>query len=318
MSFEEAYEEFLLLGTKHLKKQSLVTLQTNFNNHILKYFNNKKIKELSKNDILNWKSIIYDKNFSNSFNNTLFIEFNSFLNYCLDNNYIKSNYIKELGNFKRKIEYKKIDFYTLKEFNIFIKGVDNIIYKQFFTFMFFVGTRPGETMALKFSDLDNQYININHNLTTKGGRIIDTPKNYSSIRTIKLDKKLYKDLLKLKKLYNKTYNLVCYDYFIFGGLKPLAPTTIERKKIIACNKMNIRPITLHQFRHSHATMLLENNIMINEISRRLGHSKTSTTLDIYCHTNLLQEKRVIKTLNSLRLNFYVTLQTNFISLFKHF
>ena len=42
--------------------------------------------------------------------------------------------------------------------------------------------------------------------------------------------------------------------------------------------------------------------MINEISRRLGHSDVSITLNTYVHTNKEQEKRVINTLNSLRLN----------------
>ena len=72
---------------------------------------------------------------------------------------------------------------------------------------------------------------------------------------------------------------------------------IDRRKIKACKKANIRPITLHQFRHSHAIFLLQKGIMVNEVSKRLGHSKTSTTLDIYSHTDLTQEKRVFDTLN---------------------
>lgn len=47
---------------------------------------------------------------------------------------------------------------------------------------------------------------------------------------------------------------------------------------------------------------VENKMMINEISRRLGHSDVSITLNTYVHTNKEQEKRVINTLNSLRLN----------------
>lgn len=70
----------------------------------------------------------------------------------------------------------------------------------------------------------------------------------------------------------------------------------------ACSKANIRTITLHQFRHSHATLLVNEGIPINDVSKRLGHSKISTTLDIYVHCNLEQEKRVLSTLNSLRLN----------------
>ena len=41
----------------------------------------------------------------------------------------------------------------MKEFKKFIKCVDNNVYKQFFYLMYFTGTRPGEAVALKFSDL---------------------------------------------------------------------------------------------------------------------------------------------------------------------
>ena len=60
--------------------------------------------------------------------------------------------------------------------------------------------------------------------------------------------------------------------------------------------------------------------MINEVSRRLGHNDVSTTLNIYAHTNLEQEKRVLNTLNSSRNNIFITLYSNFkniIHLLKH-
>ena len=117
------------------------------------------------------------------------------------------------------------------------------------------------------------------------------------------------------------YNKSNFDYFIFGGIKPLAPTTINRYKVKACQKANLRPITLHQFRHSHATLLVNNNVLINEVSRRLGHSNVSITLNTYVHTDSGQEKRVYNTLNSLRFNFFNSITSifkNFISILKHF
>ena len=84
-----------------------------------------------------------------------------FLHYCCNCDYIQNNVASQVGSFKKKYESTKADFYTLKEFKQFIKNVDNEIYKQFFNLMFFTGTRPGEAMALKFSDLSNGYININ-------------------------------------------------------------------------------------------------------------------------------------------------------------
>jgi len=44
-------------------------------------------------------------------------------------------------------------------------------------------------------------------------------------------------------------------------------------------------ITLHGLRHSHATALIAAGVPINAVSERLGHSETSTTMNIYVHTS---------------------------------
>ena len=69
--------------------------------------------------------------------------------------------------------------------------------------MYFTGTRPGEAMALKFSDLYFNEISINKEISEhciNGSGVIDSTKSY---RTVFIDKKLKKDLLKLKKYYQK-------------------------------------------------------------------------------------------------------------------
>lgn len=320
MNFEEVYKEFLIYARNRHKKQGFITLQSNFNSRILPYFKEFNVEDITPKDVLNWQNQIYALNFKYGYTSKLFIYLKCFMQYCCDFYNLKDNPVSHVSNFRTDIEEIKHDFYTLDEFNIFIKCVDDMIYKQFFTLMFFTGLRPGEAMALKFSDLSDNYLSINKNLTTKGGRTLDSPKNRSSIRIIKIDNILKKDILKLKQYYEKKYNADVKDYFIFGGNNPLTPSTINRRKKEACLKANIRPIKLHEFRHSHATLLLQNGMLINEVSRRLGHSKVSTTLNVYTHTDLSQEKRVFNTLNSMRFNFFVTLQSNFkniISILKH-
>lgn len=309
MRFEEAYNEFKIYASKRHKKQSFVCLVYNFNANILSYFKDYDIFSINENDIYNWQDYILSKNFCNNHNKNLFGMLKSFFSYCHIKFNLNTDFMLEVLPFKLKIEKRKEDFYTLKEFNQFIKHVDNIVYKSFFELMFYTGTRPGEAMALKFSDLMDNYISINKTIDEHGKREIGTPKTNSSNRLIKIDFKLKNDLLKLRDFYSLKYNTRSFDYFIFGGIKPLSPTTINRYKLKACKLACIRPITLHQFRHSHATLLLNKGIPIHDISKRLGHSKVSTTLDVYTHS--LQEKRVINTLNSIRFNFFDRLVYNF-------
>ena len=311
MGFEEAYKNYLIYASKQHKKQSFDTLKYKFELRVLPFFKKYNIEDIKSNDILSWEDYISAFNFSNNYNSSLYYILSGFFEYCSLFYGFDKTIISKVGNFKKKYEENKKDFYNLKEFNLFIKNLNDSVYKQFFNLMFFTGTRPGEAMALKFSDIKDDYVFISKTMSEHGKREIDTPKTISSIRKIRIDKVLKNDLLSLKKYYEKVYNKSDFDYFVFGGIKPLSPSTINRRKIDACKKANLRSITLHQFRHSHATLLLHNGIIINEISRRLGHSNPSITLNIYTHTYLSQEKRVSATLNSLRFNLFNTLKYKF-------
>lgn len=315
-SFSVVYDEYLNFKKSELKEQSFISLKYNFEKYILPFFKNYYLESITKKTILEWKTYILNFNFSNNYNRTLFFDLSGFFEYCKINYDFDKLIISNVGNFKKKYEKDKHDFYTLQEFNEFIRYVKEQPYKEFFTFMFFTGTRPGEAMALSFNDISNDYVIIDKTISSHGERNIGTPKNYSSNRKIIIDKKLKKSLIALKNFYLEKYGTFDSDYFVFGGQKPLSPTSINRRKKKACEKAKIRCITLHQFRHSHATLLKDNGVNVVEVSKRLGHSNVSTTLNIYTHTDLIQEKRVQRTLNSIRFNIFTTLKYKFKSIIK--
>lgn len=294
MSFEEAYKNYKVYAEKRHKLQSFITIDQGFNKHILPYFVGKEINKLTKLDIIEWQNRILDMNFSNNFNSKLYFIFNSFIKYCVNCSYLKDNIVSQVGTFKRKIEIKNHTTYTLSQFLKFRFCLDDFVLKQFFNFMFFYGTRPSEAMALRFLDLKYNYVYIRHSIHRKGKRDLDTPKNQSSIRIIKINLLMLFRIWLLKKYYIKKFGSFSKDYFIFGGLKPLAPTTIDRHKEKAFKRANLPNITQHEFRHSYATRNIHKKIPIDIVSRSMGHSKVSTTLDIYLH----QEKNTINVFSS--------------------
>lgn len=303
-NFTKIYKEYIKYSELKLKPQSIKKYENRYKNNILPYFGNKKIKEIDENFYIKWQIEIEKKGYSYRYKKTLHYALVEYYNYLIKFKKVKKNIPKIVGNFKNKDDLKKtMDFFSYDDYKLFIKEADNEVYKILFEFLFFTGCRLGESLALKYNDLNKNNIRINKTITKEfinGERKITTPKTEKSNRIIKIDDKLEKNLLKLKKKYfneGKEEN-----YFIFGGIKPLAPTTVERYKNKYCDKANIKHIRLHDFRHSHATLLLYNKIPIQEISNRLGHANISTTLDIYSHLMPDKEKRVINTLNSIRLN----------------
>ncbi|MGN1342164.1 MAG: tyrosine-type recombinase/integrase [Bacilli bacterium] len=320
MSFEEAYKEFKIYAAKRHKKESFESLVRDFNCKILPYFKNTNIYDLTEKDILRWKDELLSFDYSKKYLSKLYYVFTIFMDYCCLYYDLENNIVRNVGNFKVQFKAKKSDFYTKEEFEQFICGFDNIVYKSFFILMFYTGCRPSEAMALKFYDVKDNYLSINKSIERRGNRDICTTKNVYSVRNVVLCKKVMKCILELKKYYIVKYGKFSNDYFIFGGVKPLSGTSIDRYKLKACEKSNIRPITQHQFRHSYATYLISSGIPINTVSKLLGHSSVDTTARIYVHQDLTQEKRVLNTLDSHTFSFD-SLVRNFkrkLSILKHF
>lgn len=283
MLFENAYEEYKIYAEKRHKKEGFYTLTHDFNNHVLPYFKGTYIGNLTRFDVIKWQNIILDKNYKNKYNAKLYYVFNVFVDYCVNCSYLSENVVKQVGSFKRKIEVSYHTVYSLRQFRKFRFYLKDFVLKQYFTMIFFFGTRPGETSAFRFIDKKGRYLHLVHNLHQKVDRELDTPKNQSSIRVIKLSYSMCIRIWLLKRFYIKKYGVFSNDYFIFGGKRPLSHTSIDRHKKIAYTLAKLPSITQHEFRHSYATRMLHKKVPIDFVSRSMGHSQVSTTLDIYVH-----------------------------------
>ncbi|MFW5498402.1 MULTISPECIES: tyrosine-type recombinase/integrase [unclassified Maridesulfovibrio] len=102
--------------------------------------------------------------------------------------------------------------------------------------------------------------------------------------------------LKILKEYSLLYQYALHDstsFFLNRDLKPLSDQSVRRiiKKYseIAGVTENITP---HMFRHTIATMLLENGVDIRNIQTLLGHSSLSVT-EIYTHVSLSSQRDIL-------------------------
>lgn len=315
MSFEKAYNEFLIYATRRHKKQYLDTINQIFNKHILPYFKGKDIKLLTCDDYLNWQDSILNYKFSNNYNSNIYHTLNSYLKFC-NLKYNTINYLAIIGPFPHKTEILKYNVYSVKQYKKFRKGLKNMIYRYFYDLLFYYGLRSGEAMALNFSDIKGNYLHINKNISRRGSREITSVKSDKSNRILKLDLKMKIKFLILKTYYCKKFG-ESIDYYIFGGINPLSPTSCNRYKHNACLNTGMFEIKNHEFRHSYATRMCKKKD-IKEVSDSLGHSSVSITYDIYVHkekrqfNNCLPSNNFFNTINQIFKKLLLSIITHFV------
>ena len=294
------YNDYIKLKQK---KQSYRKTVSKFKNHILPYFENYRLDSISARVYTSWQIELEKKGYSYKYLSSLHGAMVTILNYAIKFFGLKSNIAQQIGNFsKRNIKPSQIDFWTYEEYQKFINIVDDLVYKTFYETLYFTGMRQGEAIALKWRDIKNGYIDIYKTISKEkedGDYIINTPKTKSSIRKIRIDSNLINDLNKLKEYYK---NIIDFneDWYVFGGIKPITPTTIGRRKDEYCIKAGVKKIRIHDLRHSHASLLLSNGVPITVISKRLGHSTIQMTLNTYAHLIPEDEDKAINMLNSLK------------------
>jgi len=121
------------------------------------------------------------------------------------------------------------------------------------------------------------------------------PKTDESARKIVVVEEVYNTLMEYKNCQIENgFNPTAEDY-IFRTLKLDSvwhPDYLTKDWSRFVKDNSLKPITVHDIRHSHATYLLAIGIPLQDVARRLGHSEVSTTLKIYTHSNLIQDQKI--------------------------
>ncbi len=274
----------------------------------------KQIDKLSTQVLRNWKISMEERNLSLTTKRNVYTELRTMLNYAVRMEYIPKHQLAKVGNFKDTLFTKKeINFYTPEEFKKYIEIAkkqalqkqkkENNMYEWnfyvFFNIAYYTGLRKGEIHALRWNDIDNDYLSVKHSITQKLKNQCDVetqPKNKSSIRTLQIPIPLVKVLEEHKKRQSKLQNY-SENSKILGDGKCLRDSTIYQRNLLYSSIAGVKTIRIHDFRHSHASLLANMGINIQEIARRLGHTKVEMTWNTYSHLYPKEEEKAIAILN---------------------
>lgn len=209
------------------------------------------------------------------------------------------------------VQEKQADnFLTAEELNVFLNTAKSSLsitnYSLILT-LAYTGLRRGEALGLIWRNIDfeGKTLTVERTRDHKGVR---SPKTKRSYRTIIIDDILVKQLEAYKKWCKKT--LLSFgkhlkdDGYIFISSRSGDPVTengINYSFKIILEKTNLRKITPHGLRHTHATILIGQRIPVKVIADRLGNTP-NMILDIYSHSfKELEEESVTAFGESLRI-----------------
>ncbi len=147
--------------------------------------------------------------------------------------------------------------------------------------LFATGLRVSELSNLKLKDVDLSSYTLN--IYGKGARerilYIGNPEVISTLK--KYNRRFY-------------YDMECCGYFFVNNRSNKFSEQSIRNMIrkYTCMINSPQNITPHMFRHSFATLLLEEDVDIRYIQKFLGHSSISTT-QIYTHVSTKKQKEIL-------------------------
>ena len=216
------------------------------------------------------------------------------------------------GNISIKpVEEKEV--FSLEEVRQFIKLLDelpdDLIYRRVtLKFVVLTGVRTAELHGLRWADFDfdKRIVHIRRNrLATEGFGIYEKdPKSRTSKRDIPLPAELMDDLKKYMDWFriadDEFDNKLDEYYFSVNILREpegVSSTAQWLAKFEA--KHGLKKVSPHGLRHTYCSILLSQNVPIQTVSKYLGHSDSTITLEVYSHFIPDTQERVTDALSNL-------------------
>lgn len=286
ITLEQIFYEYLEKRKKELKKQSIKKIEVLFRH--IKIIGNKKINDINLKVYNQFFNHVDSLPFGSRYKNRIMGLFKSLITYSDKYYNTSTGVLKYIEHFKDVNKVKKeMQFFTYDQFIEFENVISNFEWKAFFKILYFMGLRQGELQALTWNDINfkSGTITISKTLTTKlkgENWTISTPKTQNSNRVLPYPKTIENDLKIMYKKANE-YSDFKNSWFIFGNTIPFKETTICKHKNSYCKLAKVPQIRIHDFRHSCASFLINKGASIALVSKYLGHSNITITLNTYTH-----------------------------------
>ena len=297
MTFQNLYEIYMEDMAARLKQSTLLTKKAVLQTHILPFFSSKPINEIKASDVRRWQAKLMSSpnNYSQTYLKKINTELNSIINYAKRFYDLNTNPCGKAGTIG-KAKAEEMDYWSYDEYIAFREGVkDKPLSYICFEVLYWTGMREGELLALSLADIDfdNKTISINRTyLRIEGKDVFTSPKTRKSKRKIPIPDFLCQELSD----YIQSRYMLDADERLF----PVTKSYLSHEMIRGCKNTGVKKIRIHDIRHSHASLLINQGCDALMLADRLGHEKVSTTLNTYSHLFPHKQQELVHSLESLQ------------------
>ena len=235
------------------------------------------IHQITVKDLNNFANTLVK--YSNSVIEKIFIQLKKGFQLGIEQELITKNLVNNIIKPKSNKKDKKISAFTLDEQRDFILLMKNSNYYMQYLIALNTGMRIGEINALHISDIDfvNKTININKTVSRDENykEFINTQtKTDAGMRTVPINDILFNELKNFCD--NK-------KGYLFSDKKIISASSVNSDIKRVCSKSDIitQPVNTHMLRHTFATRCIESGMPAVVLSKLLGHTDISTTLNTY-------------------------------------
>lgn len=192
-----------------------------------------------------------------------------------------------------KIRRVEMQVWDEEDVSRFLSAAKDSPYYELFYTALFTGMRRSELLGMSWASVDLIFGQIQvtrglHHLKD-GSYVFTEPKSAKSRRTIALPPSLalvLKEHRARQQARKATIESTLKDSdLVFCDIdwKPWRPNTITRAWVTLSKKSGLKPIRLHDARHTHASLLLKQGVHPKVCQERLGHSSIEMTINLYSH-----------------------------------
>ena len=289
MTFESFIDTYTADMKNRLKENTWHTKEHIIRTKLLPYFAKRKMNSIQPKDIIAWQNEMIkcrDKRgeaYSPVYLKTLHNQLSAIFNHAVKFYGLKDNPAAKVGNMG-KAKAREMLFWTQEEYKKFAaEMMDKPVSFYAFEMLYWCGIREVELLALTPSDFDFQKrtVTISKSYQRISGRdVITTPKTEKSNRTITMPRFLVEEI--------QEYLTMQYDIGLNDRLFPITKDYLYREMQHGCKETGVKSIRIHDLRHSHISLLIDQGFSAVAIADRVGHESIDIT---YNHAHLFPSKQ---------------------------